>query len=165
MDAKVNDAVIRMKQCKDQPLEQYKRLLMIELCELAKSTLSYFASVSADEKEMTMIGWSGSAMMNCAIIDKPIHYHVKDTGLWGDAIRERRPVITNDYPNLVKATKKGYPQGHVNVRRHFNLPIFENGRVVLVVGVGNKTEDYTKDDARNVEDLITGVWLDLKAKI
>ena len=38
------------------------------------------------------------------MIDKPIVYQVKDTGLWGEAIRQRIPVITNDYaaPNPLK---------------------------------------------------------------
>ncbi|MBF0594447.1 MAG: GAF domain-containing protein [Candidatus Omnitrophica bacterium] len=165
MDPKVLVAIDRMQQAKDLPMDQYKRMLMIELCDLAKSTLSYFATVSADELEMTMVGWSGSAMMNCAIMDKPLLYKVKDTGLWGDAIRERRAVITNDYPNLVKETKKGYPQGHVNVKRHFNLPIIENGHIVLVAGVGNKVDPYTNEDVRDIEDFLRNIWAVLKTKI
>jgi hypothetical protein len=41
--------------------------------------------------------WSDSAMLECAMIDKPIVYRVEDTGLWGEAIRRRKPVITNDW--------------------------------------------------------------------
>jgi len=165
MDPRVQVAIDRMKQYQDEPLEMYKRFLMIELCDLAKSTLSYFATVSADEESLTMIGWSGSAMMNCAVMDKPLFYKVQETGLWGDAIRERQAVITNDYPNLVKATKKGCPQGHVSVRRHMNLPIMEQGRVVLVVGVGNKVEKYTPEDAAIIGDFMTKVWGVLKTKL
>ena len=45
-----------------------------------------------------MHAWSKTAMKECAIIDKPIHYPVVTTGLWGEAVRQRKPVFTNDYP-------------------------------------------------------------------
>jgi GAF domain-containing protein len=94
----------------------------------------------------------------CAVSNKPIVYNVEDTGLWGDALREGRAVITNDYQNLSKPTKKGYPHGHVEIVRHMNLPIYEGDFPVLVVGVGNKPTAYTLDDARLVEELMTEAW-------
>jgi len=121
--------------------------------------------MNAGENVLTMIGWSKSAMMNCAMIDKPIVYNLVDTGLWGDAVRERQAVITNDYKNLVKPTKKGYPEGHVNVRKHMNLPIMEKGKAVMVVGVGNKTENYTQADANTLEAFMSEVWKVLKTKL
>jgi len=147
------------------PLEEYKDGITRELCNLTGSTLSYFATMSPKEDVLTMIGWSKSAMSNCSMIDKPIVYELTATGLWGDAVRERKPVITNDYKNLVKPTKKGYPDGHVNVRKHINLPIFENGKVALVVGVGNKTDDYTLQDAKIIEAFMNEVWKVLKTKL
>ena len=165
MDQKVEAAIRSMSLHKDKPVQEYKRFLTTEICKLADSTLSYFATVNAAQIELTMIGWSTSAMMLCTTIDKPLLYKLENTGLWGDAIREKKPVFTNDYKNSVKPTKKGTPQGHVNIRRHLNLPIFENGKIVLVVGVGNKKEDYVEEDARNIEAFINNIWGDLKKKI
>ncbi len=45
---------------------------------------------------------------------KPIVYPIEKTGLWGDGVHEKRPVVTNDYKSLVRPTKKGYPAGHVD---------------------------------------------------
>ncbi|MBF0479692.1 MAG: GAF domain-containing protein [Candidatus Omnitrophica bacterium] len=165
MDPKVQMAIDDMKLVKDKPREEYKRFLTNALCRLTDSTISYFATVNASQNELTMIGWSMSAMMNCTMIDKPLVYKMVDTGLWGDAVRERKPVFTNDYFNLVKATKKGYPKGHVNVRRHLNLPISEDGKVAFVVGVGNKKEAYNDEDACNIEILMKNILADLKTKI
>jgi len=161
----VQEALTRMSRWADDPLDKYKDAITREACSLAQSTLSYFAVMDENEKVLTMIGWSNSAMMNCSMIDKPIVYQLVDTGLWGDAVRERKPVITNDYPNLVKPTKKGYPAGHVNVKRHMNLPLIENNRVVMVLGVGNKQQEYTFEDATLLEEFIRGVWPTLKAKL
>ncbi len=63
-----------------------------------------------DETVLTMHSWSKAAMAECEIIDKPIVYPVVTTGLWGEAVRQRKPIITNDYvaPNPLK---KVIPKG------------------------------------------------------
>lgn len=165
MNAKVSAALANMASFADKPLDDYKDAITRNCCTLTDSTISYFATMSPGEDVLTMIGWSKSAMVNCSMIDKPIVYNLPDTGLWGDAVRERKSVITNNYSELVKPTKKGYPQGHVNVRRHMNLPIFENKKVVLVVGVGNKIQNYTEEDARLLEEFMSEVWKTLKTKL
>jgi GAF domain-containing protein len=165
MNAFVEDALKHANFVANKPLDDYKDAITRGCCSLTQSTISYFATMNATEDILTMIGWSKSAMMNCATIDKPIVYQLTDTGLWGDAVRERKAVITNDYAGLVKTTKKGYPKGHVNIRKHMNLPIFDNGKVVLVVGVGNKAAGYTMDDAKLLEEFMSEVWKTLKTKL
>ncbi len=165
MDPRVDAALANLAKVADKPLDDYKDAITRNCCDLTGSTLSYFATINAGEDVLTMIGWSKSAMINCSMIDKPIIYRVPDTGLWGDAVRERKPVITNDYPGLVKATKKGYPDGHVNVRKHMNLPIFDKNKVVLVVGVGNKASPYDMEDAHLLEEFMSEVWKTLKTKL
>ena len=104
-----------------------------------------------------MHSWSKTAMDQCAIIDKPIVYPIETTGLWGEAVRQRQPVITNDYaaPNPLK---KGHPEGHVQVTRHMNVPIFDDQRIVVVAGVGNKEEPYDDSDVRQLTLLMQGMW-------
>jgi GAF domain len=165
MNPYVDDALKHLAILSNKPLEDYKDAITRGCCSLTQSTISYFATMNPAEDVLTMIGWSKSAMMNCAMIDKPIVYKIVDTGLWGDAVRERKPVITNDYPGLVKPTKKGYPKGHVNVRQHMNLPIFENGKVAMVVGVGNKAAGYTMEDAKLLEEFMSEVWKTLKTRL
>ena len=67
-----------------------------EAVRLTQSTIGYLAFLNDDESVLTMHSWSKAAMAECAIIDKPIVYPVSTTGLWGEAVRQRRPVITND---------------------------------------------------------------------
>jgi two-component system, OmpR family, phosphate regulon sensor histidine kinase PhoR len=121
--------------------------------------------MDATERILTMVGWSKSAMMLCSTMNKPIVYKLQDTGLWGDAVRERKPVITNDYPSLVKPTKKGYPNGRVRVRRHMNLPIMEGQHIVMVVGAGNKQEEYTLADAKALQTFMDAAWKTLKPRL
>jgi PAS domain S-box-containing protein len=102
-------------------------------------------------------------MAECSMREKPIIYKVEKTGLWGEAVRQRQPVITNDYaaPN---PAKKGYPEGHPQIIRHMNVPVIDNGHVVLVAGVANKAGDYTENDINEILLLMQGLWEIIKQR-
>ncbi len=124
---------------------------------LTNSAIGYLAFTNEDESILTMYAWSKSAMEICAIVDKPVDYPIETTGLWGEAVRQRRPVITNDYA-APSPLKRGHPEGHVPLKRHLNLPAFDGDHIVAVIGVGNKAEDYTQDDVQQLTVLIQGMW-------
>lgn len=139
--------------------------LMNKACEETKSQISYFAAYDELTETLTMIGWSNTAMANCKLITKPLIYILEDTGLWGDAVRERKPVVTNDYKSLSKPTKKGYPEGHVTVVRHFNIPVIEGGKVVAVLGVGNKPTNYEDADVQKLTQAANAAWPEVKKNL
>lgn len=58
-------------------------------------------------------------------------------GLWGEVVRQRAPIIVNDY-HASNQLKKGYPEGHVMIRNFLSVPVFQEGRIVAVVGAANK---------------------------
>ncbi len=130
---------------------------------LTGSTIGYIAFMNEDETALSMYAWSTQAMRECAIVDRPIVYPVASTGLWGEAVRQRKAIITNDYaaPN---PRKKGMPDGHVHVTRHMNAPTFDGSRIVILAGVGNKPTDYGDDDVRQLSLLMSGLWSIVRRK-
>jgi PAS domain S-box-containing protein len=134
-----------------------------EAVRLTGSKLGYIAFASEDESVLTMYSWSKTAMKECAIIEKPIEYPVITTGLWGEAVRQRQPIVTNDYaaPNPLK---QGYPEGHVQIQRHMNVPVFDGPHIVAVAGVGNKETDYDDNDVRQLTLLMNGLWRHLQQR-
>ena len=91
------EALVYLSQMADATLQQLTDFALEEAVRLTESRIGYLAFVNSDESVLTMHSWSKSAMAECQIIDKPIVYPVVDTGLWGEAVRQRQPVITNDY--------------------------------------------------------------------
>jgi GAF domain-containing protein len=148
-------AVLRMA---DNPLVIRVNRLVEEAVRLTASRIGYYAVLNEQGDSLTMLGWSMSAMASCAMVEQPIQYPVEKTGLWGDCIRERRPVITNDYQNCTKPTRKGYPHGHVHIVRHANIPVWNDTQIVGILGVGNKETDYTDEDIRMLCDFAQRVW-------
>jgi len=97
-------------------------------------------------------------MKECQIEDKPLMYKISETGLWGESVVQRRPIITNDY-SAVNSLKKGYPEGHVEIKRHLGVPIFDGDKIVALIGVGNKEEEYDENDINQLNLLISEMWV------
>jgi len=76
--------------------------------------------------------------------------------VWVDCIRERRPVIHNDYASLPH--RKGMPADHVQVIRELVLPVMRDSKIVAILGVGNKAGDYALHDVETVSLLGDLAW-------
>jgi len=155
------EAVWQLSRMTKATLKEITDFALEEGVRLTKSQIGYLAFLNEDETVLTMQAWSKTAMEQCAVVDKPLVYPLETTGLWGEAVRQRQPIITNDYaaPNPYK---KGYPEGHVVIRRHLNIPVFDGDRLVAVAGVGNKDDDYDESDVRQLTLLMNGMWWQIK---
>ena len=151
------EALLRLNQLTQSSTSEITNFALEEGVRLTGSQIGYLAFLSQDESVLSMHAWSKTAMDQCAVIDKPLVYQVAQTGLWGDAVRERRPVITNDYTGPCPG-KKGTPEGHVPIRRHMNVPVFDGQRIVALAGVGNKAQPYEESDVRQLTLLMQGMW-------
>ncbi|MGV7928765.1 MAG: PAS domain S-box protein [Spirochaetota bacterium] len=157
------NALLELNRLADASDSALSHFAMESAVKLTGSGLGYIAFMNDDETILTMFAWSKTAMEECGISDKPIHYPVSATGLWGEAVRQRTAIITNDYM-APSPFKKGMPDGHVHVTRHMNVPIFDGDKIVIVAGVGNKPADYGNDDIRQLALLMSGLWTIIRRK-
>lgn len=123
---------------------------------LSRSKIGYFHLVNKDEKTINLCVWSGATRSHCAVGEKVTHYPVEVAGVWVDCIRERKTVIHNNYEALPR--KGGLPEGHVPVVREMSVPLFDNNKIVAILGVGNKEVDYDKDDERVLTLFAQNAW-------
>ena len=157
------EALVRLNRMKDASMQELTNYVLEEGVRLTKSRLGYLAFLNDEETILTMHSWSRGAMEQCEIQNAPIHYPLEKTGLWGEAVRQRKPVITNEYA-ASNPLKKGYPEGHAEILRHMNLPIFDGTHIVAVAGVGNKEEEYDDSDIRQLKLLMEGMWRIIQEK-
>lgn len=131
--------------------------VLAEALELTESSIGYIYQYDEASRLFTLYSWSNGVLPVCSMLEKQTVYELDKTGLWGEAVRQRRPIVTNDYaaPNPLK---KGYPEGHVPLKRHLNLPILRDKQIVAVAGVGNREQDYTENDLRQLELLLHTAW-------
>ncbi len=156
-------AMIDLHQMSGADVHDLSMYAMEKAIDLTGSTIGYIAFLNEEETVLSMYAWSQSALQSCRISEKPMVYPVEKTGLWGDPVRQRRPVITNDY-QAAHTSRKGYPEGHVPISRHMGVPVTDGARIVMLAGLGNKVTEYSEDDIRQVTHLMGGLWQILKRK-
>ncbi len=151
------ETLLKLNQMTSASLKEIADFALEEGVRLTGSSIGFLAFVSEDESVLTMHSWSIQAMKECSIDDKSFVCPVETSGLWAEAVRQRRPVILNDYsrPNPMK---KGHPDGHVRLRRVMCVPVFDGGKIVAVAGVANKKDDYDNSDADQLVLLMSGMW-------
>jgi signal transduction histidine kinase len=129
---------------------------------LTSSRLGYIYFYDENTEEFELNTWSKQVMPECHVIDPQTKYHLDKTGLWGEVVRQRKSIIVNDY-SLQHSLAKGTPEGHVPLKRFMSVPVFEEGKIVAVVGVANRTEEYNEIDVRQLNLLMSSVWKMVKA--
>ncbi|SHK59398.1 PAS domain S-box-containing protein [Desulfatibacillum alkenivorans DSM 16219] len=139
------------------PLDEIVHFVLDEAVRLTKSQMGYLAFMDEEQAVLTIQAWSKNAMELCAMEDKPMVYKVEETGLWGEAFRQKKPIVTNDY-SVPNPAKKGLPAGHAPIKRHMNLPVIVRGKVAAIAGVANKKEPYDETDVRQFTLLMQGMW-------
>jgi PAS domain S-box-containing protein len=151
------NALLKLSQVNEKSLQEIMDFGLEEAIRLTDSKIGYIYYYNERTELFTLYSWSSSVMDQCAVIEKQTVYELQKTGLWGEAVRQRKPIVMNDYsaPNQYK---KGYPEGHVPLTRHMNLPIFIGKKIVAVIGVGNKESDYTEDDVAQLQLFMDGLW-------
>ncbi|MCX5971838.1 MAG: GAF domain-containing protein, partial [Coprothermobacterota bacterium] len=130
----------------------------------AQSKFTFVGLMNADETVLGIHAWSKETMEQCAITDKPIQFPLAQTSLLGESVRQRRPIIVNDYLSS-DVPKKGIPSGHVPIARFLSVPVFSAGKIVAVGAVANKETDYSDSDISAFSALLNEMWNLLEQKL
>ncbi len=132
-----------------------------EAVALSDSNIGYFYYYDEEKQEFTLNSWSKEAMKECRVMKKQTKYQLENTGLWGEVVRQRKPIIVNEY-NLQHPYTKGTPEGHVALERYMSVPIFSENKIVAVAGVANKAADYNILDQQQLSLTMDTVWKKLE---
>lgn len=126
-------------------LPDFLQCVLDEGEKLTQSSIAFFHFVENDQESLSLQTWSTNTRKTmCKMKPNVRHYPIRDAGIWVDALRKREAVVHNDY--LTEEKRKGLPKGHAPVVRELVVPVFRDGLVVALIGVGNKETYYTNTD-------------------
>lgn len=128
-----------------------------EMLKITESQYGYIYFYNEEKEEFVLNSWTKGVMKECNVKGEPKVYQLRNTGIWGEVVRQRKHIIMNDFiqPNPLK---KGYPTGHVQLKRFMSVPVIIDDKIVAVVGFGNKKTDYNETDVNEISMLMSGVW-------
>ncbi len=157
LEKKRLQAILQIAQMETTSEKELLDQALTAIIELSVSQFGYIYYYSEETQEFTLHAWSQGVMEACTMPNQPTRYQLDKTGLWGEAVRQRQPIVDNDFamPDLLK---KGYPQGHAPLKRFMTAPVFIDGKIVAVAGVANKKEAYTDLDVSQLTLMMDSLW-------
>ena len=128
-----------------------------EVIGLTESAIGYIYFYSEGKRQFTLNSWSDDVMMECAVQEQQTVYNLDSTGIWGEAVRQRKAILLNDF-STDHPLKRGVPEGHVPLTRFLTIPVTVEDAIVAVVGVANKGSDYLDSDVMQLTLFMDAVW-------
>jgi len=121
------------------------------------SRLGFFHYLEADQRTPLLQVWSTRTVSQFgAAQEKLRQYGVEHADIWADCVRTRLPVIHNDYDRPSK--REVPPGGWTPMIREVVVPIFRKGKIVAILGMGNKGTSYTTEDVSTISFLADMAW-------
>jgi PAS domain S-box-containing protein len=150
------EALLHLSQMSSASFDEIANHALEQGIKLTGSSIGFLGLMNEDESVYTVHAFSNSVTEACKA-DNPLQRRIAEAGLWADAVRQRKTLVVNDYAEPCPS-KKGLPKGHAPIQRLMVVPVFENEKIVAVVGVGNKASHYDNEDQRHLTLLMSGTW-------
>lgn len=138
-------------------LQEFLDYALEQTIQLTASKIGYIYHYDEDKRLFILNTWSKEVMPECRVIDPLNVYELDKTGYWGEAVRQRKPMVNNDF-SAPDPFKKGVPKGHVQLGKFMTIPVLKDQRIVAVVGVANKETDYDEMDVLQCSLLMESIW-------
>jgi PAS domain S-box-containing protein len=151
------ESLLKISQHKTQTIQDLLDFALDEVITFTGSKIGYIYHYDEKRQQFTLNSWSRDVMNECRIQEQQTVYQLDSTGLWGEAVRQRKPIVVNDF-QAHNPFKKGYPEGHNRLERFLTIPVIQGETIVAVVGVANKSEEYNEADVRQLTLMMDTLW-------
>jgi PAS domain S-box-containing protein len=132
-------------------------LSLEEAINLTESKIGYLYLYDETTKMFKNCSWSKNIKELCSVNNPYLETDLSKVGLWGEVVRQRKPILINNYNESVP-NYKGTPLGHVQLKRFLSIPVIVNKKIVAVVGVANKDTHYNQMDMMQLTLMMDTVW-------
>jgi PAS domain S-box-containing protein len=140
----------------DHTLSELLQKVLDETGAFMKSPIGFYHFLKPDQVTLSLQAWSSKTRMLCRTKPQHRNYSARQAGVWVDCLRTGKPVIHNDYESLPH--KKGLPPGHPPVIRELVVPVYRNGHIKAILGIGNKPYDYDEQDLQITSYIADVTW-------
>ncbi len=151
--------LLRISQSKFDTIQELLDLALEEAVLLTNSKIGFIYHYDEETKLFKRNSWSKNVLKECDInaSENTRSYYLDNIGFWGEAIRQRKPIIDNNF-QLSDELKKGYPSGHSVLYNFLGIPVFIDNKIVATVGVANKDGNYDDTDIMQLKLMMDTVW-------
>jgi diguanylate cyclase (GGDEF)-like protein/PAS domain S-box-containing protein len=152
---RLNKALLKLSTSSDLLTPELLGLSLESAVRLTQSRDGFITLIEEGQSDTGIWVWSKSTAQKCNVPDGFSKLPVSRAGYWADAIRQKRPVMMNEFKDRENVE---LPEGHIPVKRFLSVPVLEGGRVVAAVGIANKKTNYTDRDQMTLSLVMSNVW-------
>ncbi|MFZ2448761.1 MAG: GAF domain-containing sensor histidine kinase [Syntrophobacteraceae bacterium] len=150
------EALVKLSRMSGDSAAETARFALEQAVRLTRSKIGFIGVLDESESAFTLHVVSGKAAGRCEA-GAPPHFLIEESGVWAEAVRQRKPVCINSFVSSDKPAVQ-LPPGHPKITRLLSIPVFHAGRIVSVAAVANKAEDYDNSDQRQFILLMDSLW-------
>ncbi|MEI6778110.1 MAG: diguanylate cyclase [Chloroflexales bacterium] len=138
-------------------LQSLMQATLDEAESLTGSRIGFFHFLQPDQNTLLLQSWSTNTVQNMSRDEAANRYYTMDQAeVWAECIRTRSAIIHNDYAAI--PYRRDPPSGRVQLLREIVVPVLRGSQIVAVLGVGNKSADYTSEDVKIITSLADFAW-------
>ena len=157
-------SLFNIMQLSTKTTQEFLDYALNEVIKITQSKIGYIYFYRENSKQFILNTWSKDVMKECTIANPQTCYDLEKTGVWGETVRQRKPIIINDF-QAAHPLKKGYPEGHAHLNKFLTVPVFKDEAIVAVVGVANKAGNYDETDVLQLRLFMDAVWKSVDIKM
>ena len=157
------DTLLRLGMMENYSLQEKYDFVLQRIIQISRSKKGYLALVNDAQTHITIRSFItlSEVDLNKQYNQLELSCSVEDGGLPGQTVLGKKALISNYFDG----GKDGiaYPYRHI-IKRHLDVPIYNDGKIVVVAGVCNNSEEYDNFDVRQITMLLEGMWLHVLKK-
>lgn len=152
------DTLLRLGMMEKYSLQDKYDFILQRIVQITRSEEGYLALVNTTQNHLTVCSFIVFSENDVEERVGELHQscNVYGGGFPGKAVLKKTAIIVND--DEFEDNQDRYPYNN-KVRRHLDVPIFNDGKIVVVAGVCNNSEEYDNTDIRQMTMLLEGMWL------
>jgi len=143
-------ALLEFNYMGSRPLPQVYDYVLEQAIRLTGSEIGFIALIDHEQQKLTIPSWTSVCSRKKDGLTHPLVCTIAEAGAWADTVRTGEPAIVNDTDDPAGE----YPGGYNDVGRRVSVPVYEENRLVAVIGVAQKASDYDGSDVNWLQHLM-----------
>lgn len=151
------DTLLQLGMMEDRCFQDKYDFVLERIVQITRSEGGYLALINDTQTHLNLYSYFEVSPISTQHKEKiqGISRSLEMAGLPGAAVLKGDAIVEN-YGNIAAESSYPYPG---KVHRHLDVPIFNAGKVVVVAGVYNNSNEYDNLDSRQIAMLVEGLWL------
>ncbi len=155
-DKQRHEGILKLNQMRDASVRELLDCALEAASTLTRSSFGYIFFYDEARQLLTRCSVRGKIPDGCSMVSAQSTFRLAELSWLGEAIRQRQPQVI-ELPSA-RGDSTGPGEGKDTPCCHLAVPVFSEGRIVMLIGLGGKESAYGQTDQRNVSYLMDLIW-------